>query len=215
MNSSGFSIIRWQSSGNSVTLRNDFTTGGPIVRLGTKCPSMMSTWMILPPPSPAARTCSPSRAKSAERIDGASSIKCELSEPDFSELSQENSLVEILTCVNRVPGAESRVATRIRLVLGGNHFFGRLGRVFLHLLHVLLHAILPLAQVFTHDGHRRLRTLLHDRGQLLQNFLADRRGVERIHRRDVALREMLLIRRNHRLRHLVNGHTFDPVIHRL
>src|SRR5579864_1770192 len=36
---------------------------------------MMSTWMTLPPPSPAARTCSPSRAKSAERIEGASSIK--------------------------------------------------------------------------------------------------------------------------------------------
>src|SRR5260370_1269392 len=35
MNSSGFSIIRWQSSGNSVALRSDFTTGGPIVRFGT------------------------------------------------------------------------------------------------------------------------------------------------------------------------------------
>ncbi len=30
MNSSGFSIIRWQSSGNSVALRSDFTTGGPM-----------------------------------------------------------------------------------------------------------------------------------------------------------------------------------------
>ena len=49
MNSSGFSIIRWQSSGNLVALRSDFTTGGPIVRFGTKCPSMMSTWMTLPP----------------------------------------------------------------------------------------------------------------------------------------------------------------------
>src|ERR1700686_4242144 len=84
MNSSGFSIIRWQSSGNFVTLRSDFTTGGPIVRFGTKCPSIMSTWMTLAPPSPAARTCSPSRAKSAERIDGASSIKGKLSEPGRS-----------------------------------------------------------------------------------------------------------------------------------
>ena len=48
--SSGFSIIRWQSSGSSVALRSDFTTGGPIVRLGTKCPSMMSTWMTCRPP---------------------------------------------------------------------------------------------------------------------------------------------------------------------
>src|SRR5579862_4413376 len=84
INSSGFSIIRWQSSGNFVTLRSDFTTGGPIVRFGTKCPSITSTWMTLAPPSVAAHTCSPSRAKSAERIDGASSIKRELSEPGQS-----------------------------------------------------------------------------------------------------------------------------------
>src|SRR5947208_1262501 len=75
MNSSAFSIIKWQSSGKSVTFRRDFTTGGPIVRLGTKCPSMISTWITLAPPWHAARTWSPSRAKSAERIDGASSIK--------------------------------------------------------------------------------------------------------------------------------------------
>jgi hypothetical protein len=36
--------------------------------------------MTLAPPSHAARTCSPRRAKSAERIDGASSIKPDLSE---------------------------------------------------------------------------------------------------------------------------------------
>src|ERR1700679_3780357 len=75
MNSSGFSIIKWQSRGRSVTRRSDFTTGGPIVRLGTKCPSIISTWMTLAPPSSAARTCSPRRAKSAERIEGANSIK--------------------------------------------------------------------------------------------------------------------------------------------
>src|SRR5229473_8628497 len=80
INSSGFSIIRWQSSGNFVTLRSDFTTGGPIVRFGTKCPSIISTWTTLPPPSPAARTCSPRRAKSAERIEGASSINVGLSQ---------------------------------------------------------------------------------------------------------------------------------------
>src|ERR1017187_4262916 len=92
MNSSGFSIIRWQSSGNFVALRSDFTTGGPIVRFGTKCPSMMSTWMTLAPPSPAARTCSPSRTKSAERIDGASSIKRELSEPEDRDMTCRNSI---------------------------------------------------------------------------------------------------------------------------
>src|SRR5579863_2917405 len=41
---------------------------------GTKCPSITSTWMIVPPPSAARETCSPSRAKSADNIEGASSI---------------------------------------------------------------------------------------------------------------------------------------------
>src|ERR1019366_2908809 len=50
--------------------------------LGTKCPSMTATWTTLPPPSPAARTCSPRREKSAERIDGASSIK-RVSQPEI------------------------------------------------------------------------------------------------------------------------------------
>src|SRR5580698_2923033 len=75
INSSGFSIIKWQSNGTSRTaLRSDFTTGGPIVIFGTKCPSMMSTCSTVPPPSIAALACSPRREKSAERIDGASSI---------------------------------------------------------------------------------------------------------------------------------------------
>ena len=58
MNSSGFSIIRWQSSGSLVALRRLATTGGPIVILGTKCPSMMSTWITVPPPRSAAATSS-------------------------------------------------------------------------------------------------------------------------------------------------------------
>jgi len=75
MKSSGFSIIRWQSNGMFGTaLRSDFTTGGPIVMLGTKWPSMTSTCSTVPPPSIAAFACSPRREKSAERIDGASSI---------------------------------------------------------------------------------------------------------------------------------------------
>src|SRR5581483_2545216 len=71
---SGFSIIRCTSSGRSVALRNDATTGGPMVILGTKCPSITSTCSSEAPPSAAACTCSASRAKSAERMDGASSI---------------------------------------------------------------------------------------------------------------------------------------------
>src|SRR5450759_135816 len=71
---SGSSIMRWQSSGKSVTLRSDFTTGGPIVMLGTKWPSITSTCSKDAPPSNTAWTCSPSRAKSADNIDGANSI---------------------------------------------------------------------------------------------------------------------------------------------
>src|SRR6185503_16523011 len=47
------------------------TTGGPRVMLGTKCPSMTSTWTRPAPPRPAAAISSPSRAKSADRIEGA------------------------------------------------------------------------------------------------------------------------------------------------
>src|SRR5262245_42359100 len=70
---SGFSIIRWQSSGSFVNFRKDLTTGGPSVMLGTKCPSMTSTWTTVPPPSAAAWTCSAKCAKSADKIEGASS----------------------------------------------------------------------------------------------------------------------------------------------
>ena len=41
--------------------------------LGTKCPSMISTWTTVPPPRLAAWTCSARWAKSADRIEGASS----------------------------------------------------------------------------------------------------------------------------------------------
>jgi len=93
-------------------LRSDLTTGGPIVRLGTKCPSIMSTWTTLAPPSPAARTCSPRREKSAERIDGASSIKRSLLKLFLSKpgLSQEKLPGQILTRGKAFPGARLRVA---------------------------------------------------------------------------------------------------------
>src|SRR5579872_255299 len=79
MYSSGFSIIRWQSSGSLVAFRSDLTSCGPSVILGTKCPSITSTWIIVPPPSAALATWSARYAKSADKIDGASSINGELS----------------------------------------------------------------------------------------------------------------------------------------
>src|SRR5579883_1375096 len=75
MKSSGFSIIMWQSMGREVTFRSDASTGVPIVRLGTKCPSITSKCMTVPPPASAALTSSARCAKSADRIDGSSSTK--------------------------------------------------------------------------------------------------------------------------------------------
>src|SRR5579883_1785360 len=66
----GLLIIRCASSGISVQRRTASTTSGPMVILGTKWPSIMSIWMRAAPASVAARTCSPSRVKSAERMDG-------------------------------------------------------------------------------------------------------------------------------------------------
>src|SRR5688500_1064391 len=46
------------------------TTNGPIVMLGTKCPSITSTWIQSAPAASTVAISSPRRAKSAERIDG-------------------------------------------------------------------------------------------------------------------------------------------------
>src|ERR1700692_2059112 len=73
--SSGFSIIKWQSKGTlAMVFRSEATTGGPMVRLGTKWPSITSRCNTVPPPSMAADASAPSCAKLADRIDGASSI---------------------------------------------------------------------------------------------------------------------------------------------
>src|SRR5215471_20949453 len=48
------------------------TTAGPIVRLGTKWPSMTSRWMAPAPPFSTERTASSRRAKLAERMEGQS-----------------------------------------------------------------------------------------------------------------------------------------------
>src|SRR3990167_6058967 len=63
--------MRWTSSGSRVRLRMDSMTGGPIVRLGTKWPSITSTWSRSAPPASTRAMASPSAAKSAERMLGA------------------------------------------------------------------------------------------------------------------------------------------------
>src|SRR6266702_4775761 len=75
MKASGFSIIRWQSSGSFVTARRAFTMGGPKVMFGTKWPSITSTWTMVPPPRSAAAASSARWAKSDASIENASSIK--------------------------------------------------------------------------------------------------------------------------------------------
>jgi hypothetical protein len=51
--------------------RTDFRTGIPMDMFGTKWPSITSKWITSAPAASPARTSSPSRAKSADRIDGA------------------------------------------------------------------------------------------------------------------------------------------------
>src|SRR5688500_16278794 len=70
-NESTGEIIRWTSNGLSLCGRRAFTTAGPMVRFGTKCPSITSTWIQSAPAASAARTSSPSRLKSAESTEGA------------------------------------------------------------------------------------------------------------------------------------------------
>src|SRR5205807_1063526 len=74
-NSSGRSIIRWASIGSLVARRTASTTWGPKVRLGTKWPSMTSTWIRSAPAASASFTCSARRPMSAERIEGTISIR--------------------------------------------------------------------------------------------------------------------------------------------
>ncbi len=69
---SGSEIIRCVSRGRRVTRRSAWTIGVPMERLGTKCPSMTSTWIRSAPALSASATCSPKREKSAARIEGAS-----------------------------------------------------------------------------------------------------------------------------------------------
>mmetsp|Transcript_100081 Transcript_100081/g.266009 ORF Transcript_100081/g.266009 Transcript_100081/m.266009 type:complete len:220 (+) Transcript_100081:396-1055(+) len=68
---SGSTIMRWQSRKASGSfLRNASTTNGPMVMLGTKRPSMTSTWTQSAPAFRTSSTSWPSLEKSAERIEG-------------------------------------------------------------------------------------------------------------------------------------------------
>src|SRR5580658_6804597 len=67
---SGSSIIRCTSNVRRVTLRMEATTGGPIVRFGTKWPSITSRCSMVAPPRSTCAICSPKRAKSAARMEG-------------------------------------------------------------------------------------------------------------------------------------------------
>src|SRR6266851_517540 len=69
-----------------------WSTTGPMVMLGTKRPSMTSTWIQSAPAASTARTSSPKRVKSADRTEGATRMaaaialtlarRCPVDEPD-------------------------------------------------------------------------------------------------------------------------------------
>src|SRR5258705_8369383 len=63
--------MRCRSSGRRVRFRMDSITGGPMLRLGTKWPSMTSTWSRSAPAVSTRAMASPSAAKSADRMRGA------------------------------------------------------------------------------------------------------------------------------------------------
>src|SRR5437667_336179 len=69
--SCGCVTIKWASKGTLVSARIDLTIAGPIVRLGTKWPSITSMWSMSAPASAASRTWSPKRSNRADKIDGA------------------------------------------------------------------------------------------------------------------------------------------------
>src|SRR5690242_11246024 len=63
--------MRCTSSGSRVSRVSARRSGAPKVRLGTKRPSITSTWTHSAPPRSIAASSSPSRPRSAARIDGA------------------------------------------------------------------------------------------------------------------------------------------------
>src|SRR5215211_7636293 len=83
------------------------STTGPMVMLGTKRPSITSTWIQSAPAASTARTSSPSRLKSALRIEGATSTMA---------LPYQTRRVEAFGGV--VLGGERTVGDDLRAVLG-------------------------------------------------------------------------------------------------
>src|SRR5712692_7996595 len=71
----GWVTIRCASKGTLVRGRIEDTTAGPIVRFGTKCPSITSMWIMSAPASTASFTCSPRRSNRADRMEGAILIR--------------------------------------------------------------------------------------------------------------------------------------------
>src|SRR5262245_53628045 len=82
----GSLTIKCTSSGSLVRGRRLCTIAGPILKLGTKWPSMTSTWMRLAPAASTAATSSPSRLKSAARMEGAMWIMVSF----YDETAQES-----------------------------------------------------------------------------------------------------------------------------
>src|SRR5260370_28891145 len=78
--------------------RSEAATSGPIVIFGTKWPSITSTCNTVPPPSSAAFASSPSRAKFAESIEGASSMVMG-SGPLLPFLGENRLYAELLRCL--------------------------------------------------------------------------------------------------------------------
>src|SRR5574341_1802797 len=68
---SGTSDIKCTSSGRFVTRRQASTINGPADKLGTKCPSITSTWSQSAPAASTSARAWPSWVKSAERIEAA------------------------------------------------------------------------------------------------------------------------------------------------
>src|SRR5258708_3532809 len=90
---SGSVIIRCVSIGSCVTGRSEATIGAPIERFRTKCPSITSTCIRSAPARSASRTCSPRRAKSAARIEGAIFASRDSSRRDSSKASRGTDLL--------------------------------------------------------------------------------------------------------------------------
>src|SRR6516162_8999079 len=66
--------MRCTLRGFAVDRRMASNTTGPMVMLGTNRPSITSMWIQSAPAASAARTSSPKRAKSADKIEGAMRI---------------------------------------------------------------------------------------------------------------------------------------------